>query len=157
MPRANRDIGTDGIYHVYQRGNNREYLFKNDDIKKFFIHQAKEYNKKYDFEMLAYVIMDNHYHFIIKTNKDSLGEIMFNVNNVFVKYLNKQLNRTGHAFESRYKCKRIETDANLVWLLRYVHRNPLRARSSDAPRLMGACLLTFLTKKISERSIHAPL
>jgi putative transposase len=128
VPRGKRDNGMDGVYHVYQRGNNREYLLRNDDTKKFFIHQAKEYNKKFDFEMLACVMMDNHYHLIIKTNKDPLYEIMFNINNVFVKYLNKQLSRTGHAFEARYKCKRIETDAYLLWLLRYVHRNPLRAK-----------------------------
>jgi REP element-mobilizing transposase RayT len=103
-------------------------VFKNEDCKEFFIKQIREYNLKFDFELLGFIIMDNHYHLIVRTNKDPLDEIMFNINNVFVKYLNRELNRTGHAFESRYKCKRIESDANLLWLLRYVHRNPLRAR-----------------------------
>jgi putative transposase len=103
-------------------------VFKNEDCKEFFIKQIREYNLKFDFELLGFIIMDNHYHLIVRTNKDPLDEIMFNINNVFVKYLNRELNRTGHAFESRYKCKRIDSDTNLLWLLRYVHRNPLRAR-----------------------------
>lgn len=128
MPRAHRDKGIDTIYHVYQRGNNKEYIFKSDESKAFFINQVVEYNIKFDFELLAYVIMDNHYHFIIKTNKDPLDSIMFNINNVFVKYINKELKRTGHIFDSRYKCKCVESEANLLCLLRYIHRNPLRAR-----------------------------
>jgi len=87
----------------------------------------KDYNKKFDYELLAYVIMDNHYHLLIKTNKVNISTIMFYINNLLGKYINGQLDRTGHAFDSRYKCKLVETDANLIWLLRYIHRNPVKA------------------------------
>ena len=52
---------------------------------------------------------------------------MFFINNLLGKYVNEKLKRTGHAFDSRYKCKLVETDAYLVWLLRYIHRNPVKA------------------------------
>jgi len=71
--------------------------------------------------------MDNHYHFLIKTNKTPISTIMFFINNLLGKYINGKLDRTGHAFDSRYKCKLVETDASLIWLLRYIHRNPVKA------------------------------
>jgi len=115
------------LYHIYQRGNNKEFIFENDNIKTFILKYLKEYNKKFDYELLAYVIMDNHYHLLIKTNKADISTIMFNINNLLGKYVNGQLGRTGHAFDSRYRCKLVETDANLIWLLRYIHRNPVKA------------------------------
>jgi REP element-mobilizing transposase RayT len=129
MSRANRNsiIFEGAVYHVIIRGNNREYIFGNPKYKSFLLKQLTEYNKILDFELLAYVIMDNHYHFIIRTNKTSISEVMFNINNVLGKYLNRKLCRTGHVFEERYTCKLVTTDAYLIWLLRYIHRNPLRA------------------------------
>jgi len=115
------------VYHIYQRGNNKEFIFENDNIKTFILKYLNEYNKKFDYEILAYVIMDNHYHLLIKTNKVDISTIMFYINNLLGKYVNGQLNRTGHAFDSRYKCKLVETDANLIWLLRYIHKNPVKS------------------------------
>ena len=127
MARKDTVIYEGAIYHIYQRGNNKEYIFKDDSIKTFILKYLKEYNKKFDYELLAYVIMDNHYHFLIKTNKEPISTIMFFINNLLGKYVNEKLKRTGHAFDSRYKCKLVETDAYLVWLLRYIHRNPVKA------------------------------
>lgn len=127
MPRKNRIIYEGAIYHIYQRGNNKEYIFEDDKIKMFILKYLKIYNQKFDYEILAYVIMNNHYHLLIKTNTSPIDEIMFNFNNVLGKYVNSILNRTGHAFEDRYKCKLVYTNTYLIWLLRYIHRNPVKA------------------------------
>lgn len=127
MSRAKRIIYEGAVYHVCLRGNNKEYIFKNSKHKSFLLKQIKEYNMVFDFELLAYVIMDNHYHLLIKTNKCAIDKIMFNINNVLSKYLCRVLKRTGHVFEKRYTCKLVTTDAQLIWLLRYIHRNPIRA------------------------------
>lgn len=127
MSRKDTVIYEGAIYHIYQRGNNKEFIFKNNNIKSFILKYLKEYNKKFDYELLAYVIMDNHYHFLIKTNEAPISTIMFFINNLLGKHVNGKLGRTGHAFDSRYKSKLVETDANLIWLLRYIHRNPVKA------------------------------
>lgn len=127
MGRKNRIIYEGAIYHIYQRGNNKEYIFQDDKIKTFILKYLKEYNKKFDYEVLAYVIMNNHYHLLIKTNKSPIDQIMFYLNNLLGKYINDKLNRTGHAFEDRYKCELVDTDTYLIWLLRYIHRNPVKA------------------------------
>jgi REP element-mobilizing transposase RayT len=115
------------IYHITQRGNNKAYVFEKDEIKSFFIKQLKEYNKKFDYEILAFVIMDNHYHLLIRTKEDSISKVMFYINNLMGKYLNNKLGRTGHVFEERYYWTLVETDGYLIWVLRYIHRNPVRA------------------------------
>jgi hypothetical protein len=71
--------------------------------------------------------MDNHYHLLIKTNDASISAIMFYLNNTVGKYLCRELNRTGHIFQGRFTSKLVENDAYLIWLLRYIHRNPVRA------------------------------
>ena len=128
MPSAARGKCVNGVYHVFQRGNNRECLFNKDETKGMLIHIIKEFKVKFDFNLLGFVIMDNHYHFLIKVNKDPLDEIMFNINNVFAHYLNKTSGRSGHVYGTRYKSEYVDTDNYLLWLLRYIHRNPIRAK-----------------------------
>lgn len=127
MARTPRILFDGTVYHIYQRGNNKDFIFRNPKHKTFLLKQLREYNKRFDYQLLAYAIMDNHYHFAIRTNKDPIDRIMFNVNNVMSKFLNRELNRTGHIYESRYGCEVVDNDAYLIWLLRYIHRNPVRA------------------------------
>lgn len=127
MSRRNRLIYNGAIYHIYQRGNNKEFIFEDDNMKSFILHTLEKYQRKLDYEVLAYVIMNNHYHLLLKANESPIGDIMFYLNNPLGKYVNGKLNRTGHVFEGRYKCKLVENDAYLIWLLRYIHRNPVKA------------------------------
>lgn len=127
MSRASRIVYPGAIYHIIQRGNNKDYILQKDMHKGFLIKQIKEYNIKFDYQLLAYVIIDNHYHLLVKTNNDSISYIMFYLNNTVGKYLSKELNRTGHIFQSRFTSKLVDTDAYLIWLLRYIHRNPVMA------------------------------
>lgn len=127
MGRAKRVIFKGAIYHVIIRGNNKKFIFENPKHKSFILKQLREYKEILDFDLLAYVIMNNHYHFIIRTNKSSISEVMFFINNALGKYLCRELNWSGHIFEKRYTCKLVSSDSYLIWLLRYIHRNPIRA------------------------------
>jgi putative transposase len=127
MGRKPREKSQGNIFHVYQRGNNKEHLFKSNESKGMLIHTYRDFMMKFDYEILGYVIMDNHYHFLIKVNNDPLEDVMRFINITYSKYLNKTLNRSGHIYESRYKCKRVDSNEYLLWLIRYIHRNPIRA------------------------------
>lgn len=127
MPARRNVIFEGAIYHIFTRGNNREYIFQNSKHKEFFIEKIRDNNKIFDFQLLAYVIMNNHYHLLLKTNKTPISDIMFGINNSLGKYLKRELGRTGHVLEKRYGCKLIHNDAYLLWTLRYIHRNPVRA------------------------------
>lgn len=127
MPTRERGNYEGAIHHIWQRGNNREFIFQNCLAKGFLIKQLKDYNKKFDYNILAYVIMDNHYHILIQTNKDPIGEVMFNINNVTGKFIRDISGRSGHVFQGRYCSNLVQTNEYLLWLLRYIHRNPVRS------------------------------
>ena len=57
------------IYHIIQRGNNRKPIFKRDEDKVYLLEVLSETKEIYDFKVFAYVVMSNHYHFLIQTLK----------------------------------------------------------------------------------------
>lgn len=117
-----------GIYHLIQRGNNRAYIFSEPTDKDqllIFLEQAQE---KYDFIVYAYVIMDNHYHLMVQRKDNSLATIMQWVNRSYSLYYNKKYHRSGSIYQGRYAKFLMEEDTYLLSLLKYIHRNPLRAQ-----------------------------
>lgn len=127
---SNRERGNfeGAIHHVWQRGNNKEYIFEDNKAKEFFIKQLKQYNKKFDYNILAYVVMNNHYHLLLQTFKDPIGKVMFNINNTTGKFIKDNLKYSGHVFQGRYNSKLVQTNEYFLWLIRYIHRNPVRAQ-----------------------------
>lgn len=56
------------LYHVIQRGNNKEYIFKKNVYKTYFLSKLKKIKKIMGFEIYGYVLMDNHYHLVIRSH-----------------------------------------------------------------------------------------
>ena len=84
-----------------------------------------------DFRLLGYVVMDNHYHFIIQTMNERISRVMHRINNRYSKYYNGREGRTGVNFGERYYCKLIENKGYLLKLLYYIHHNPVKANIVD--------------------------
>lgn len=115
------------LYHVIQRGNNKEYIFKKNLYKEYFLSKLKEFKEIMGFEVYGYVLMDNHYHLVIRSHEVNISTIMHRINNDFSKYFNISNNRTRHVFQDRYKGILVKDDKYLLSLLRYVHQNPVKA------------------------------
>ena len=126
MARGTRMEYYGGIYHVIARGNNREYIFKEDRDKGYFIKVLKDAIAD-DFQLYGYVLMDNHYHFLIQRYNKELQAIMHQINNKYSKYFNTKYKRMGHVFQDRYKAILVQDERYLLSLIRYIHRNPVRA------------------------------
>lgn len=120
-----------GVYHLIQRGNNRQFIFREKEDKDFILNLVKEYKEKMDFKLYGYVIMGNHYHLIIRIAQTPLKDIMHRINNKFSRHYNRKNNRTGHVFENRYKGILVVDDRYMLSLLRYVHQNPVSAGISE--------------------------
>ena len=116
-----------GVYHVIQRGNNREYIFQKKEDKIFLLGLLKQYKSVMNFHVYGFVLMDNHYHLVLKTIDESLQNIMHRINNKYSKYYNYKNKKTGHVFENRYKGILVMEDKYLLSLIRYVHQNPVKA------------------------------
>jgi REP element-mobilizing transposase RayT len=70
-----------GLYHVMCRGNNGEYVLKED--KSDYIRFIEKYKERYSFKLYAYCIMDNHVHLLIETGAIPLSKIMQGIQQSF--------------------------------------------------------------------------
>lgn len=112
-------------YHIYNRGINSTNIFNSEENKRYFLQlAAKHFDSK--LVVIAYCLMDNHYHIIIKVIADSktASQAFSNLFNAYAKAFNKMYKRTGSLFEKNFKRKKIETESYLKELIIYVHRNP---------------------------------
>ena len=115
------------IYHVIQRGNNKEFIFERQEDKAFLLGEVVCRQTGLGYRLIGYVILDNHYHLLLQTNCVQLKAIMHRINNKYAKYCNDRYGRTGHVFEQRYKAILVQDEQYLLTLLRYIHQNPVRA------------------------------
>ena len=135
----------DRYYHLFNRGNNGQQVFFTEENHHYFLRQFNHFMNLY-VDVLAYSLMPNHFHFLIKT-KDSIsfvknngipsderdgihetGKIISNqLRSFFITYsmaINKQENRTGSLFSKNFKRLEIEEEDYLKYLAFYIHYNP---------------------------------
>jgi len=115
------------LYHVIQRGNNREHIFERPEDKEYLIDQLRKSVAVDGMELYAYVVMSNHYHLALRTCVEPLRKVMHRINTRYGLYYNRAIERTGHVFEGRYKAITVENERYLISLIRYIHLNPVRA------------------------------
>jgi len=115
------------LYHVIQRGNNKENVFECSEDKYYLIEYFRKAVELDGIELFAYVIMSNHYHLALRTSSEPLNKVMHRINTKYGIYYNKAMVRSGHVFEGRYKAILIQNDSYLISLVRYIHRNPVKA------------------------------
>lgn len=120
------------IYHIIQRGNNKNYIFNKTHEKIELLNIIGEAKELFDFYLLAYCIMDNHYHLVIKTHNIPISKIMHRINGLYAKYYNHVNKRTGSPFEGRYKSIIVDNEYYLFNLINYIHNNPVYKNMVDS-------------------------
>ena len=90
-----------------------------------------KYIDKYNGKLYPYVIMDNHCHLLIEVSKTPLAKIMQLIQQTYTSWYNRNYKRSGHVFEQRYKSIICDKDSYLLSLIRYIHQNPVRAKTAD--------------------------
>ena len=122
------------LYHVVQRGNNREYIYLTPAHRNFMVEQLANAVEVDGVEVFAYVIMSNHYHLLLRTVSEPLHKVMHRINTRYAKWYNTDRDRSGPVFETRYKAIPIQDERYLLQLVRYIHRNPVRAKMCLHPQ-----------------------
>ncbi|MBR0159785.1 MAG: transposase [Oscillospiraceae bacterium] len=133
MPRTPRNKSNTGIYHVVFRGINRQQIFEDNEDYDRFLFLLKQYRETSGYQLYAYCLMPNHIHLLIKEGTEDLGQAFRRIGASFVYWYNLKYDRTGHLFQDRYKSEAVEDDAYLLTVIRYIHRNPVKAGLCQEP------------------------
>jgi len=121
-------------YHVYNRGCNREDIFTNDGNYLFLLRRVKLFLVHYPLIVIAYCLMPNHYHFLLRLEEDGvLSPFIQRLFNSYTQAFNKQQSRSGTLFEGRAKSILVDTDEYVLHLCRYIHLNPFKAGLAAYP------------------------
>lgn len=143
-----------GIYHIYNRGVEKRIIFFDDQDYKVFLRFLKDIlmvppdkkgnlkeftlkgstfkgisrqplNLHKQLELLAYCLMPNHFHLLIKqTNEKVIKQFMHSLCTRYSMYFNKKYKRVGSLFQGVYKAVLVMDDNYLLHLSRYIHLNP---------------------------------
>ena len=133
MARTARAVGDSGIYHVMLRGINRQRIFEDDEDREKFLEILKKSKEKDGFDLLAWCLMPNHVHLLIKENEVKLGTIFRRIGASYVYWYNGKYERTGHLFQDRFKSEPVEDDSYFLTVIQYIHRNPVKVGLCERP------------------------
>ncbi len=129
------------FFHIYNRGNAKEDVFVDENDFQFFllrlrqnlvpsadVHRHFRPLPPESFDLIAYCLMPNHFHLLLKQNKDiSTGKLLGKVCTSYGMYFNKKYKRVGHIFQDQFKQINIDSNKYLTWLSAYIHNNPVVA------------------------------
>ena len=127
MPRSAR-IDIPGILqHVIVRGIDKSDIFLDDDDRKTFVTRLVKLLELTDTDCLAWAMMSNHFHLLLRANQTKLSSFMRRLLTGHAVTFNLRHDRVGRLFQNRYKSIVCEEEPYLLELVRYIHLNPLRA------------------------------
>ena len=122
------NLQPDCYYHIYNRGNNRENLFREEQNYEYFLHQYRKYVSPIA-DTFAYCLLRNHFHFLIRVRqqeslKPDPSRAFSNFFNSYAKSMNNFYGRTGSLFQERFRRKEIGGKDSLRVVTHYIHINP---------------------------------
>ncbi|MFF2753577.1 transposase [Psychrobacillus sp. NPDC058041] len=135
MGRMRRIWQPEIFYHVTLRGNNRQNIFLNDSDFALFFRALHYTYSKHSFTMIAYCIMNNHYHLLLRSPEIPLSNIMVLVNKRYSEYFKRKYNYYGQLYEPRYFASMVSDPISLLNVSSYIHQNPINTSSFIADKM----------------------
>ena len=128
MARLARVIAVDMPHHVMQRGNRNQKVFFNDEDRNEYLRLLFEKSQMHHLEIWAYCLMDNHVHLIATPKQEnSLAKSIGETHKFYTRMINFRENWRGYLWQGRFKSFVLD-EVYLYMAVRYVERNPVRAR-----------------------------
>jgi putative transposase len=118
------------VYHVMDRGDQREAIFCDDQDRERFMVTLGQACERTGWRLHAFVLMSNHYHFMLETPRANLVEGMSWFQTTVTARYNRRHKLSGHLFQGRYKAVLVDPEERgyFATLSDYIHLNPVRAR-----------------------------
>lgn len=131
MPRQARIDVQGQVYHIMARGIERRKIFLDDEDYTDFRERMAVWLNKTGSRCMAWCLMPNHFHFLLRRGERPISELMHRVMTGYAVNFNLRHSRAGHLFQNRYKAIVCELEGYFVQVAAYIHLNPLRAGLVD--------------------------
>ena len=132
MPSRNVIFERGSSFHIFNRGCNKNKIFFDDDNYIFLLNKIKHFSSEFNISVIAYCLMPNHYHIILKQNSNKpINRCIQYIFNSYVKAINKRYKRSGTLFQGKFKSVEIYDDKSILNVCRYIHRNPIDDKLVD--------------------------
>jgi putative transposase len=115
------------LHHVFNRGNERKNIFRNDEDRNDFLALLVAERERCNWIIHDFALMDNHFHLVIETPEANLSKGMQRIEGTYAQRFNRRHDRCGHLFGGRFKSRLVEKESYLLELSRYVVLNPVQA------------------------------
>ncbi len=132
MPRAARIVVPGVPHHVIQRGNRRQDVFFSDEDYRMYLSLLKEKCTKAGTNILAYCLMHNHVHLILRPAHEEGLRIVGEAHRLYTRYINRKMGWQGYLWQGRFGSYPMD-EPYFYRALRYVELNPVRAGLCDHP------------------------
>ena len=133
MPRVARVFDPGSMLHVLSRANQGEAIFAEQGETRLFLERLWRQGAEWDGRIYAYVVMPNHFHLLLRVNRQPLAALMHPLLSWYAHRYNWRRQKQGHVFQARYQSLPLEREAHLLELVRYIHLNPVRAGLVESP------------------------
>ena len=143
-----------GCFHITARGNERKDIFREDRDRVHFLGLLGEWSGRFGTRLLAYVLMDNHYHLVVEAPEANLSRAMQWLNVSYSVWFNRRHRRHGHLLQGRFKAVLIEDRRGLQEVARYVHLNPVRLGRLDLDKKRRQALALGVAGKVSDQLLE---
>jgi putative transposase len=126
MPRRTRSFA-EGIYHIGAHGSDDRHLFLNDEDRHDFLERLASVWRRFELELLSYVLLGNHYHTLLRIPDSRVSGALQQLHTEYSRHHNRRHGRSAHLFRAHPFARAIESDDDLVNVSRYLARNPVEA------------------------------
>jgi len=129
MPRSRRPSLPGLVFHTVNRAAKRAPLLERSADYTAFSCVLEQAVSRFDIALLAYCLMPNHWHLIVRPQTSTLSQFMHWLETTHARRWQtaRGLDGQGAVYQGRFKAVPVATDEHFLWVCRYVERNPVRA------------------------------
>jgi putative transposase len=138
------------VKHVYQQAHNREHLFSRDEDKVLFLKILDDYQRRFDFSLMDFALMQTHFHLLLLERTVPTGKIMGMLKQQFTRLYNLRHGRSGTLYNSSYQAIEVWQRDYYYRLLPYIAYNPVKAKLVKTPETYPWLGYTHILKNRSD-------
>lgn len=133
MPRAARKKVKNAVYHVLMRGVDKHAMLRTEEDYQYFMSLLRRCKAECDMEIYGWCLLNDHVHLVVRERGDDMAGFFRHLCTAYACHYNMQRKRAGRVFQDRYRTDILETNEDVVRVLRHIYHEPVRLGLCEKP------------------------